>query len=43
LFGEYFEGAHDAMIDVEATMRCFLELAKRWVIQVETNNVMRLF
>ncbi len=29
LFGEYFEGAHDAMIDVEATMRCFLELVKR--------------
>ena len=43
LFDEYFEWAHDAMIDVEATMRCFLELVKRWVIQVETNNVMRLF
>lgn len=43
LFNEYFEWAHDAMIDVEATMRCFLELVKRWVIQIETNNVMRLF
>jgi DNA polymerase-3 subunit epsilon len=43
LFDEYFEWAHNAMIDVEATMRCFLELVKRWVIQIETNNVMRLF
>jgi DNA polymerase-3 subunit epsilon len=43
LFDEYFEWAHDAMVDVEATMRCFLELMKRGVIQIETNNVMRLF
>ena len=34
---------YDAMVDVEATMRCFLELVKRDVIQIETNNVMRLF
>ena len=43
LFGEWFEGAHDAMIDVEATMRSFIELVKRDIIILETNNVMRLF
>lgn len=43
LFDEFFEGAHDAMVDVEATTRCFVELTKRGVIQIETNNVMRLF
>jgi DNA polymerase-3 subunit epsilon len=26
LFGEYFEDAHDAMIDVEATAKCFFKL-----------------
>lgn len=29
LFGEDFEGAHDALADVEATARCFWELRKR--------------
>ncbi len=43
LFNEWFEWAHDAMIDVEATMRSLVELIKRWVIQVEKNEVMRLF
>lgn len=43
LFEEWFEGAHDAMIDVEATMRSFVELVKRGVITLETSNVMRLF
>lgn len=43
LFNEWFEGAHDAMIDVEATMRSLVELIKRDVIQVEKNEVMRLF
>ena len=43
LFDEWFEGAHDAMIDVEATMRSLLELIKRDVIVLETNSVMRLF
>lgn len=43
LFDEWFEWAHDAMIDVEATMRSFVELVKRWVITLETNNIMRLF
>lgn len=43
LFSEFFEGAHDAMMDVEATMRSFIELVKRGVIELETSNVMRLF
>lgn len=43
LFDEWFEGAHDAMIDVEATMRSFVELVKRDVIELETSSVMRLF
>ena len=29
LFGEDFEGAHDALADIEATARCFWELRKR--------------
>ncbi len=32
LFGEYFIGAHDAMTDVEATLRCFLELEKQKIL-----------
>lgn len=43
LFGEYFEWAHDALVDVEATMRCFVELMNRKVIVPETSNLMRLF
>lgn len=43
LFDEYFDGAHDALIDVEATGRSFFELVKRWVIKLETKSVMRLF
>lgn len=43
LFGEWFEGAHDAMVDVEATARSFSELVKRGVIQVEAAQLMRLF
>jgi DNA polymerase III epsilon subunit-like protein len=43
LFDEWFEWAHDAMVDVEATMRCFIELVRREVIVLETTNVMRLF
>jgi len=31
LFGEGFDGAHDALADVSATARCFIELAKRKV------------
>lgn len=43
LFGEYFEGAHDAMADVEATTRSFAELVKRGVIRLPESEVMRLF
>jgi DNA polymerase III epsilon subunit-like protein len=43
LFDEYFDGAHNALVDVEATGRSFFELVKRWVIQLEEKSVMRLF
>lgn len=33
LFGKNFEGAHDALADVEACARCFFELCKRGVIR----------
>lgn len=29
LFGDGFEGAHDALEDIRATLRCYLELKKR--------------
>lgn len=35
LFWEYFIWAHDAMTDVEATLRCFIELVNKWVIKIE--------
>lgn len=34
LFGKDFEGAHDAMDDVSATKKCFLELLKLQVIEL---------
>ncbi|MBC7503914.1 3'-5' exonuclease [Candidatus Gracilibacteria bacterium] len=43
LFDEYFDGAHNALIDVEATGRSFFELVKRGVIRLEEKSVMRLF
>lgn len=43
LFGNWFEWAHDAMVDVEATSASFWELIKKWVITLEENNLMRLF
>lgn len=43
LFGERFAGAHDAIVDVEATVRVFTELVKRKVIVLEETSVMRLF
>ena len=43
LFDEYFDGAHDALVDVEATGRSFFELVKRGVIKLESKSVMRLF
>jgi DNA polymerase III epsilon subunit-like protein len=43
LFGEFFEGAHNAMVDVESTARAFGELVKRGVITLEEKKEMRLF
>ena len=45
LFWEYFIWAHDALTDVEATLRCYIELVNKWVIKVEKKeeNVMSLF
>jgi DNA polymerase III subunit epsilon len=43
LFGDWFEGAHNAMVDVEATSKAFGELVKRKVIVLEESNLMRLF
>jgi len=45
LFDEYFIGAHDALVDVEATLRCFLELNKKGILTVEhkQESVMSLF
>lgn len=43
LFGERFGWAHDAIVDVEATVRCFEELVKKWIIEIEENQLMRLF
>lgn len=45
LFDEYFSWAHDALVDVEATLRCYLDLVNKWVLKAETNtqNVQSLF
>ena len=45
LFWEYFVWAHDAMVDVEATLKCFVELVNKWVIKLENKqeNIMSLF
>ncbi len=45
LFEEYFIGAHDAMVDVEATLKCFLELYKRKKILLKNHEktIMSLF
>lgn len=46
LFWEYFIWAHDALTDVKATLRCYVELVKKWVIKAETtnnDNLMSLF
>lgn len=45
LFWEYFIWAHDAMTDVEATLRCFIELTKLWIIKMEEKKeeVLSLF
>lgn len=45
LFWKYFIWAHDAMFDVKATLKCFLELEKNWVIKLkkQTEEIMSLF
>ncbi len=45
LFWEYFAWAHDALTDVEATLRCFVDLVEKKVIKIEEPNdeVMSLF
>ena len=45
LFWEYFIWAHDALTDVEATLRSYVELVNNWTIKMKQNeeNVMSLF
>lgn len=44
LFDEYFIWAHDAIIDVEATVKCFVELVKKWVLEIEKKEeILTLF
>lgn len=45
LFNKYFIWAHDAMVDVEATLKCFVEAYKKGIIKIKpkTENVMSLF
>lgn len=45
LFWEYFTWAHNAIVDVENTLKCFIELYKKWVLQVEEKKetIMSLF
>jgi len=39
LFNEGFEGAHDAMMDVKATAKCFFELNKRNLLPTEIQSL----
>jgi len=45
LFGEYFLGAHDAIVDVEATLKIFLELYQKKIITIQTppSQILSLF
>ncbi len=45
IFWEYFIWAHDAMVDVEATLKCFIELVKNWTIKLQEtkDEVLSLF
>lgn len=45
LFWEYFIGAHDAMVDVEATLKAFLELEKQNVLKLkeQKEEILSLF
>jgi len=42
LFGEYFDGAHNALTDTKATGKCFFELKKRGVIVEPKQPVQRM-
>jgi DNA polymerase III epsilon subunit-like protein len=42
LFQEAFDGAHDALVDVMACMRCFFELINREVIIIESPKVLTI-
>ena len=39
LYGKNFEGAHNAMADINATYRCFFTLVKRGIIKLEDKRV----
>lgn len=45
LFGEYFIGAHDAIVDVEATLKAFLQLHKIGILKLEEkkHQILSLF
>ena len=45
IFNKYFIWAHDALTDVEATLKCFIELVNNWIIKVQNKKevVMSLF
>ena len=45
LFWEYFIWAHDAMTDVEATLRCFIEIVNKKIVEIKLKkeNTMSLF
>ena len=38
LFGKEFEGAHDASVDIAATVKCYFELVKRNVMSLTVNS-----
>ena len=42
IFWEYFSWAHDAIIDVEATLKCFLELQKNWTLTIKKQETQTL-
>ena len=43
IHGEWFSGAHDAMVDVEATLKCLAHLVSKGVIKLEQAQVLKLF
>jgi len=43
LFGSFFDWAHDAMVDVEATVKCFEALVMKWVIEIKEKQTLTLF